>query len=72
MRAFYSELPGSRLTAVYDTNIEAAKEAARKFQCEAATSLEHFADLIDAATICTPTITHHGTGMALLERANIC
>ncbi len=64
----YSELAGSRLTAVYDINAEAAAAAARSFHCQAATSLEEFADLVDAATICTPTVTHHSTGMALLGR----
>ena len=63
----YSELPGSRLTAVYDTNTEAAAAAAKRFQCQAAPSLEAFAEWVDAATICTPTVTHHSTGMALLE-----
>lgn len=64
----YSELPGSKLTAVYDTNAEAAGAAAKKFGCSAARSLEEFAELVDAATICTPTVTHYATGMALLEK----
>ncbi|MFM8716488.1 MAG: Gfo/Idh/MocA family oxidoreductase, partial [Spartobacteria bacterium] len=64
----YSELPGSQLTAVYDTNAEATAAAARNFNCRAASSLEEFSDLIDAATVCTPTVTHHSTGMALLGK----
>ena len=64
----YSELPGSQLTAVYDTNAEATAAAARNFNCRAASSLEEFADLIDAATVCTPTVTHHSTGMDLLGK----
>jgi predicted dehydrogenase len=62
----YSELPGSQLTAVYDTDREAANAAAKNFQCQAVSSLEEFAGLVDAATICTPTVTHHATGMELL------
>ncbi len=64
----YNELPGSHLTAVYDTNADAAAAAAKKFGCVAAKSLEEFADLVDAATICTPTVTHFSTGMILLEK----
>jgi hypothetical protein len=64
----YSELLGSRLAAVFDTNREAAAAAAENFKCQAASSLEEFASLVDAATICTPTVTHHATGMELLGR----
>lgn len=64
----YSELPGSQLAAVYDTNREAAAAAAENFNCQAASSLEEFANLVDAATICTPTVTHHSAGMELLGR----
>lgn len=64
----YNELPGSNLTAVYDTNADAAAAAAKKYGCVAAKSLEEFADLVDAATICTPTVTHFSSGMALLEK----
>ena len=64
----YSELPGSQLTAVYDTNREAATAAAKNFNCQAVSSLEEFAGLVDAATICTPTLTHHATSMELLGR----
>jgi predicted dehydrogenase len=64
----YSELEGSQLAAVYDTNRDAAAAAAENFNCQAASSLEEFADLVDAATICTPTVTHHSTGMELLGK----
>jgi predicted dehydrogenase len=64
----YSELPGSQLMAVYDTNREAAAAAAKNFNCQAVSSLEEFVGLVDAATICTPTVTHHATGMELLGR----
>lgn len=64
----YSELPGNQLAAVYDTNTEAATAAARSFNCRVAATLEEFASLVDAATICTPTVTHHSTGMELLSK----
>jgi predicted dehydrogenase len=64
----YSELEGSTLTAIYDLDTAAATAAAKKYRAHAATSLEEFASLVDAATICTPTITHHQIGKALLEK----
>lgn len=63
----YSELPDSTLTAVYDSNAELARQAAKKYRTHAATSLEEFASLVDAATICTPTITHYEIGKTLLN-----
>ncbi len=62
----YAEL-GS-LAAVYDKNPETAREAARKYGAQAASSLEEFSSLVDAATICTPTGTHFEIGSFLLER----
>jgi predicted dehydrogenase len=64
----YSEIPGSEFAAVYDSNPENAAAAAKRFACRAATNLEEFAEMVDAATICTPTVTHHRIGMELLEK----
>lgn len=64
----YSELPSSTLTAVFDNDPEAAARAAKKYRTHAASSLEEFAGLVDAATICTPTVTHGEIGKFLLER----
>jgi predicted dehydrogenase len=64
----YGEIPGSKLAAVFDSNPEQAASAARKFGCQTATTLEEFAGMVDAATICTPTITHHRIGMELLDK----
>lgn len=64
----YSEIPGSEFAAVYDSDSVNAAAAAKRFGCCAASSLEEFAGLVDAATICTPTITHHRIGMELLEK----
>ena len=63
----YSELPGSSLTAVFDSNADLARQAAKKYRVRAAASLEEFATLVDAATICTPTITHYTIGKTLLN-----
>lgn len=64
----YSELPSSTLTAVYDRDPETAARVAKKYRAQAAGSLEEFASLVDAATICTPTVTHFEIGKFLLER----
>jgi predicted dehydrogenase len=64
----YSEIPGSQFAAVYDSNSENAATAAERFGCRAASSLEEFAEMVDAATICTPTVTHHRIGLELLEK----
>ncbi len=64
----YSELPNCTLTAVFDQNEKAAAAAAKKYKTAAVSSLEEFADAVDAATICTPTVTHYEIGKFLLER----
>ena len=62
----YSEL--GTLAAVHDSNPETAATIAKKFNVKATASLEEFATLVDAATICTPTVTHHELALFLLER----
>lgn len=64
----YSELPNSKLTAVFDNDPETAARIAKKYHAHAASSLEEFAGMVDAATICTPTVTHFEIGKFLLER----
>lgn len=64
----YAQLEGCRLTAVYDTDSELCASTAKKFGARAAASLEEFGDLVDIATVCTPTVTHYDVGCALLEQ----
>jgi len=64
----YSELEGSTLAAVHDSQPTTAASVATKFQTRATDSLEEFAALIDAATICTPTVTHFEIAKFLLDR----
>ena len=64
----YSELAGSTLAAVHDSQPATSAAVAAKFQTRATDSLEEFASLIDAATICTPTVTHFEIAKFLLER----
>lgn len=64
----YADLPECELAAIYDANEDAARAVSKKFNVPAAGSLEEFADMVDAATICTPTVTHFEIGKVLLER----
>src|SRR3569623_2117927 len=61
-----SEIPEAHFTAIYDSNHAAAEEMAKRFNTKAVRSLEEFADLVDAASVATPTPTHHEVGMYLL------
>jgi len=62
-----SELPDCELTAVFDTNAEAAREIAQKYGARAVETLGEFAGAIDAATIATPTPTHFAIADYLLR-----
>jgi len=64
----YSEIEGSALAAVFDSDSATARSAAAKYNTRAAASLEEFASLVDAATICTPTVTHYEIGKTLLAQ----
>ena len=64
----YAELAGAQFTAVYDTDRAVAEQRAAEFGARAAASLEEFADLVDAASIATPTNTHFEIGSELLRR----
>jgi predicted dehydrogenase len=65
----YSELATTAdFTAVYDVDLARANSIAKKFRATAAKSLEEFAGLVDAASIATPTNTHHGIAIELLRR----
>ena len=63
----YSELGGlAQLTAVYDVDADNAREVAERLGTRVAPSLEEFAELVDAATIATPTPTHFELARKLL------
>jgi len=57
-----------QLTAVFDIDRTVAEAVARKYCVPVASSIEDFANRVDAATVCTPTATHFGIGRFLLER----
>jgi predicted dehydrogenase len=64
----YAELPSGQFTAIYDTDRALAAERAAELGVKAVSSLEEFADEVDAASIATPTSTHFEIARELLGR----
>ena len=65
----YSELASTAdFTAIYDLDSGRANSIAKKYGGVAAKSLDEFAELVDAASIATPTNAHHEIALPLLER----
>lgn len=63
-----SEMPDIEFAAIFDNNAETAQQFAEQYKTTAVNTLEEFAERVDAATIATPTPTHHPIGKFLLER----
>jgi len=64
----YAELPSVQFTSIYDLDVIRANTVGKKYDLIPAKSLEQFAEMIDAASIATPTSTHHKVAHALLSR----
>ncbi len=64
----YAELPAGEFTAIFDTDTAKAQLLAAEFGVVAASSLDDFAGLIDAASVATPTNAHFEVARQLLER----
>jgi predicted dehydrogenase len=58
----YSGLPGVDFSAVLDTDPEAAHAISQQYGVKAVTELSEFAQLIDVATVATPTPDHYAVG----------
>lgn len=63
----YSQLPDAQFSAIFDTNRVAANEVAEQYRIQAAGSLEEFTDLVDVATVATPTSSHYEIGKHLIS-----
>src|SRR2546430_2245992 len=63
----YSEIAAADLTAIYDLDLARANSTSRKYGGTAAKSLDEFAELIDAASVATPTNSHHEIALQLLQ-----
>jgi predicted dehydrogenase len=64
----YAEIPSAQLTAVYDVEPLRSRTIASKFGAMAAGSLDEFIGMVDAASVATPTNTHHEVARALLAK----
>jgi len=64
----YSEITSADFTAIYDVDLARANSIAKKYGGTAAKSLDEFAGLVDAASVATPTISHHEIALHLLQR----
>ena len=64
----YAELPHAELVAVFDIDPERAAEIATKYKAKAAGSLNEFAEMVDAASVATPTNAHFPVARDLLAR----
>jgi predicted dehydrogenase len=63
----YSQLPDAQFSAIFDTNRGTAKEVAEHYGIQAAGSLDEFTDLVDVATVATPTSSHYEIGKHLIS-----
>ena len=64
----YEEIPSAEFTAVYDIDRTKGNAIGRKFGAAPAKSLDEFIEMVDAASVATPTDTHYEIARALLAR----
>jgi predicted dehydrogenase len=64
----YAETDTADFTAIYDTDAGTAAQIAQQYNVRAADSLEEFTQLIDAASVATPTNSHFAVARPLLEK----
>ena len=62
----YAEIDSAEFAAVYDVDLARANSIAKKYGVTVAKSLDEFADMIDAASVATPTNTHYDVAYRLL------
>lgn len=63
----YAEIPSAEFSAVYDTDPARASAIARKYGVQPAGSIWEFGDMVDAASVATPTTSHYDVARALLQ-----
>jgi predicted dehydrogenase len=64
----YAELTHAEFVAVFDIDPARAAEIAAKYKTKAAESLNEFAEMVDAASVATPTNAHFSVARDLLAR----
>ena len=55
----YAEIPSAEFTAVYDVDAFRSRTIGAKFGATPAKSLDEFIEMVDAASVATPTNTHY-------------
>jgi predicted dehydrogenase len=63
----YAEIPSAEFAAVYDIDSSKAAAVARKYNVKAAESVWEFGDMVEAASVATPTTTHYDVARSLLQ-----
>jgi predicted dehydrogenase len=64
----YAEISAAEFTAIYDIDPARASAVAKKYGAAATKSLDEFSELVDAASVATPTSSHHQVALPLLQR----
>ena len=64
----YAELPHAEFVGVFDIDPARAAEIAAKYKAKTAESLNEFAEMVDAASVATPTNAHFSAARDLLAR----
>ena len=64
----YAEIPSAEFAAVYDVDLTRGHTIGKRFGATPAKSLDEFIEIVDAASIATPTNTHYEIARALLAR----
>src|SRR5438477_6842053 len=64
----YAEIPSAEFTAVYDVDPFRSRTIGGKFGATPAKSLDEFMDMVDAASVATPTNTHYAIARSLLAK----
>src|ERR1700736_4858814 len=64
----YADIPSADFSAIYDVDLDRASSIAKKYRVTAAKSLDEFAQLVDAASVATPTNSHYEVALPLLQR----
>ena len=64
----FASVPGSRLAAVLDHDPAKATSVGGPFGASTASTLDEFAEQVDAAVVSVPTVAHYEVAAALIER----
>jgi len=63
----YAEIPSAEFAAVYDIDPSKAAAVARRYGVKTASTVWEFGDMVDAASVATPTTTHYDVARSLLH-----